>query len=77
MSFKIDIAQEFSEQTSEMIFTDHFEENHMTYIVYRDRKGTVFLETLRNLIQKKALISQFSPMNAYLLGYLAACEMTK
>lgn len=58
----------------EMIFTDHFEENQTTYVIYKDNTGNHFIDSVRDISKRKDLIMKFSAKDAYLLGYLVGCE---
>lgn len=60
-----------------LMVTDHFEENQITRVVFKNKAGQRFSETIRSLNHQKIWIEQFSVKDAYLLGYLLGCELSK
>ena len=56
----------------QLIFTDHFEKEDTTQIIYKDNRGNIYINNITNVCRKKNILNKFSALDAFLLGYLLA-----
>ena len=55
----------------------HFDKNSSTYVIWRDKRGAVFSESVETLSKKNYVLEQFSIKDAFLLGYLLGAAHEK
>lgn len=61
----------------QLVFTDHFEKENTTQIIYQDHTGNIYINNITHICKKKNILEKFSVIDAYLLGYLLAFEQMR
>ncbi len=62
--------------TPQFSIVSHFYQDHTIHVLLQDRKGKKITHEVQNIAKQKELIVQLSAMDAFLLGYLVAEDVT-